>query len=410
MISKKNRMVIRNKQLIVFLSAVMAFTANMPILKVGPFSLSFFFGAMLIAFILLTNPHMITIHKDLKGLFMLVFFSIFSLVLSPLDMSGSTVFVLIQIVYWFLLACIFSNIYEVSGTTSYLKSVILVLFIILFVFSVSPGEDGPLSQNESSFIAVTIWPLGLKFFDRWKKVPYIAMSLVLVYLIGSRTGLLIFMLQLFALYAIARISSKTIMRLLILMGLGFALISNISIRGYIAEKLFPESYDMQLLIQEPSIAFQMDKSWVQRRIQQEKCKQVFAKHPLIGVGPLNVEHYNININTSKMNDVDDAILRLELKDSTNRSAHNSYYQMLAENGFIGVTIVVFLLGGIIVRLYKNRYLSDMNIYIIISAIGLYINLYMVSAFWGTNTWMLLGLYLGYGKQAQISKNRTLQTV
>ena len=155
---------------------------------------------------------------------------------------------------------------------------------------------------------------------------------------------------------------------------------------------------MGVLIKNPELALQFDKSWVQRRIQQEKCKQVFTKNPFLGVGPLNGVEYNINIDVSKIDNVDDRILSAEYDRSTSRSTHNSYYQMLAENVLLGFPLIAFFLVRTIYFLYKKRYNSKTTIWILGAFLGMCVNLYMVSAFWGSLTWILLGVYAGFGKR------------
>ncbi|MDE6292276.1 MAG: O-antigen ligase family protein [Bacilli bacterium] len=387
---------IGNKQ-ILSLSIFVTFTANIPILKIGPFSLSFFFGIILIVFILLKKHGYLFVDRSLIGLFFLVLVSLFGLILSPVEFNGGSIFSGIQICYWIILATIYANICKIVEVKSYQVSNLIILIFLFLVFLRYPGENGPLSQNESSYIAVSLWPFGLELFKNKKRIIYIIFSVILIYLIGSRTGLIICLLQLGTFFALSKFSSKTIIRFLMIFGLGFVLISNINVRKYAAEKLFPEALDMQILIENPNIAFQMDKSWVQRRIQQEKCKQVFNKYPIIGIGPFNVEKYKIYIDPSNIKDVDDRIFYIEYQHSTNRSAHNSYYQLLAENGIVGMIIIIILLYKVFYGLYKKKNISEIYRIILISAIGLFFNLYMVSAFWGTNTWILLGIYIGYSR-------------
>lgn len=396
----------KGNKYIILLSALITFSANMPILKVGPLSLSFFFGICLIITVLLIKPRYSKINKDSNELLILIILSVFALIFSPVEFNGSTLFSVLQIFYWFILSIIFSNIYKIAETRLYLLANMVVLIIIFIIFILYPGEHGPLSQNESSFIAVSLWPFGLKLYTRWKKSAYILFSLILIYLIGSRTGLIICLIQLLSIYALTKFSSKTFLRFLSSIVVGIILISSMNVRRNIAEVLFPDATDMQLLIENPNIAFQMDKSWVQRRIQQEKCKQVFKNYPLLGIGPLNVQKYRIFINPSNMHDVDDSILALEYQNSTNRSAHNSYFQFLAENGLIGIILGIIILYRILKGLYKNKNISYMNIIVLVSAIGLFINLYMVSALWGTNTWILIGLYLGYSRRHYLSITST----
>lgn len=184
----------------------------------------------------------------------------------------------------------------------------------------------------------------------------------------------------------------------------FYLLTLENVRLKIAEVVFPEDRSMQILIETPEIAFQMDKSWVQRRIQQEKCKQVMSMFPVFGIGPLNYEKYNINIDISKITDVDDARLKNQLMYSDNRSTHNSYYQLLAENGILVFLIVISIILGILVKLFSKRKEGEIYIILLISSFGLFSNLFMLSGFWGTNTWLLIGIYKGYTRNTRSLNN------
>jgi len=394
--------------IIKFFVALLFFTANLPILKVGPLSLSFFFGLILVALICVKYPQYLKSCRHIRLLLFFVAFSILSLFFSPLSLDGQSLFTLLQICYWYILATIFSNVFHVIETKIVIYAMLMALILTGIVFFIIPGEDGPLSQNESSFIAICLWPFALLLYTKGvKRILYVMSALVLLFLIGSRTGLIVVLLQIGGLYVIRKVSLKTITKFAVFIALIIVGISNVSVRTSIAETLFPEEADMQLLIENPNVSFQMDKSWVQRRIQQEKCKQVFAQNPILGIGPLNVEKYRFNINISKLGDLDSSILGLELRNSDFRSAHNSYYQLLAENGIAGVVLLSLLLFSVIKRMYNNKGIIGSEI-ALISLLGALVNLFMVSALWGTNTWLLLGIFMGYSKNSNKNNNNVIK--
>lgn len=257
------------------------------------------------------------------------------------------------------------------------------------------GDNNSFTENSASCIVVTIWPLGLLFFRNRIRLLYVFFVLFCLYIIGSRTGIVLILIQIIILFLVRKVSPKKMVATLLLLILVFSLFSLPKVRLSIAEVFFPNDVGMQTLIETPEVVFQLDKSWVQRRIQQEKSKQVMSKNPFFGIGPLNFQRYNIGIDISKLEDVDDRALNAELGHSDNRSSHNSYFQLLAENGLVGSLVVFFILSGLLVKLYNRRNQSEIFVILLISAAGLFSNLFMVSMFWGTSTWMFLGIYSGY---------------
>lgn len=393
----ENGMLGRRGQILV---ALMFFLVCVPIFKIGPISLSFFVGLLLIVYILTKRPQYISLRKDLKVLLWFAVISILSILISPVTLDFSSLYTIVQISYWLVLTIIFYNISTIVENRIIWRSIIFSLLVIgaIFILIRPQEEGGIMSENEASYIVISIWPLGLINLKKYKRIIYCIAAFIILFIIGSRTGLIIFLLQILVfLFAEKLASRKLALGVLVLLGTSI-LVSNERFREQIADTIFQDNYEMGVLIKNPELALQFDKSWVQRRIQQEKCKQVFTKNPFLGVGPLNGVEYNINIDVSKIDNVDDRILSAEYDRSTSRSTHNSYYQMLAENGLLGFPLIAFFLVRTIYFLYKKRYNSKTTIWILGAFLGMCVNLYMVSAFWGSLTWILLGVYAGFGKR------------
>lgn len=376
------------------ISTLIAFAANMGF-TVGPVSLSFFLGLLLIVIVYVSFPHYAIIRKDMRLLLLFSLFSIISLVISPVSIDASTIFVGFQIIYWFILANIFSNICNIVENSIFQKGIILAIIIYFLTFYFLSENNNYFTENSASCVVVAIWPLGLSLFKNKLRILYFLFVVFSLYIIGSRTGILLVLVQIIAFLLVRKISAKKMVASLISIAFVFFLISLPKVRSIIAEIVFPEDVGMQTLIETPEAVFQLDKSWVQRRIQQEKSKQVMSQYPLFGIGPLNFTKYKIDINTSKVEDVDEVVLDAEMARSENRSSHNSYFQMFAENGIIGTLIAVIILLKIMTKLYSGRDDSEIFVILMVSALGLFTNLFMVSIFWGTSTWILLGIYSGY---------------
>lgn len=392
-----------NKQLMLLIVAIFFFTANLPIFKIGPLSLSFFLGVLLILIVVFYYPRLIKRNYVTNILLAFVVFSLISELAAPISIDGKTFFTCFQIIYWYIIAIIFSNINIIVESKLIIRTILIVLLIIGTLFILFPDEDGLLSENESSFIVIVLWPIVMSYWkNKYSRMLYVLLVVFLLYMIGSRTGILVVLLQLLLSYYVQKVTYINIKKTIVVLLFIIIGISNLKVRTKISETLFPEDPGMQMLIENPDIVFQMDKSWAQRRIQQEKCIQVFRQYPIIGLGPLNVSRYNINININNLSNIDDNILHFELTHSDSRSAHNSYYQLIAENGCVGFILLFFVLYKMTKGVYKYKNVSKANIWVLVSMAGMLANLYMVSALWGTNTWILLGVFCGYANNNKIN--------
>ena len=82
--------------------------------------------------------------------------------------------------------------------------------------------------------------------------------------------------------------------------------------------------------------------------------------------------------------------------------------MVAENGVLGFPLIVFFLLRTVYFLYKKRFESKSVIWVLGACLGMELNLFMVSAFWGSFTWILMGIYSGYGKQLSNKKKNQIK--
>lgn len=374
-----------------FLTLLLFITANIPFLKVGPVSLSFFIGVLIL--VLASMHGYIVVNKVYKPLIYFTILSVLALIFSPVVISETSLFVMLQVVYWFLLAALFWNIgHQISyKSISLIVISIEILFVAIFL---QLGEINPyLSENLSSFIIVTLWPFSIFYTNKsvWKALAAL-LAVVSLFFIGSRTGIIVVFLQFATIYIVRHMSGIRKVTLIVSVLIFAFLISVQPVRSTIAKAIEPASPDIAFLIENPDLVFMMDKSWAQRRIQQEKCKQAFERNPVIGIGPLNIISYNFTINTSNLTDIDGSVLKFEMRNSEKRSAHNAYYQLIAENGAIGALLMALFLLYLLRGLYNRSLLSDSHLIFFISLVGMVLNLFMVSALWGTNTWLLFGMY------------------
>lgn len=369
-------------------------TANCPYIHIGPISLSFLIGVVII----LSNLSMLQfVIFSNRYLLLFTIFSVVSLLLSPVAISYNTLYVIFQIIYWFLLSVIIvGNIRRINFF--YLAravQIVIVLTTIIYVLNDTVLNDsGGSYDNTISYIIISIWPLGLYGFK--KKVYqlfYIILVLGCQFLIDSRTGQLIMLLQIFVLLSIRFVSLRKASFYLLVPLIVFSVYLNINSDNKSTNSLLPDS-ELTELIKDPQTIFLYDKSWVQRKLQQQKCLQIFQDNMVLGIGPLNFVDYNVGINTSSL-DVDKSVLSYEYTKSDRRSSHNSYYQLLAENGLVGFCLFFLILFYPLKSLINHFSDDNYSLLLFISLLGGCLNLYMLSGLWGSNTWIMIGLALGY---------------
>lgn len=378
-------------------------TAYCPYFHIGPLSLSFLFGILFV----LSNIHQIG-RNVYKPLLFFMALAAFSLMLSS-TLNLSDAFTVFQIGYWYCICQILFNTANLLDKKLLSQLTVAVVYITIAIYAILgsvTNQAGGSYDNSVSFIIVTIWPLGLYCFKHLDiKLIYILSVLICQTLIDSRTGQIILFIQVIALFSLKYINKRNTLTVFLVIAFVVAFFNADSLRYSISKAVFPANSEIAEIIEEPEVVFNMDKSWAQRLIQQKKCIQVFEENPIFGIGPTKVANYGININLNSL-DIDSRILRHEYTRSDNRSSHNAYYQMLAENGLIGCLILILVLIYPLRRLVKFYKLDELSLFILVSLIGFYLNLYMVSGFWGTNTFVALGLALGYSRYIENLNNKS----
>lgn len=327
----------------------------------------------------------------MSSLLFFAFTGCISLLLSPCDITLSSLYVAFQLIYWFVLSNIICNSLSLINIKSVALTCVTTLIILFIITFLAPTL---LSENETSYIIVLLWPIGLLSFKNLLKIIYVLFIILFSVINGSRTGIVLILMQVaIMLLLIINRRVKLLKKTIIFIIMVVSLLSFSSVRNYISSTFFYNQPIIASIVEKPSVAFSLDKSWVQRQLQIQKCKQIFAAYPIIGIGPLNAQNFVVDINTDKLTNVNDNILSIEYADSFNRSTHNSYYEILAEVGIVGIILILFILVSTLMKLLK---LSDDIIVnqCIVTLCGLLINLYMVSSFFGTHTWIMIGLLVG----------------
>lgn len=392
----------RTHKLINLAFGLFILTTGLDYFKLGPFSLSMPLGIFFLFLICIYDPKLLT-HIKNRNILILLFsiISLCSLLFSPVGFSPM---LFLQIIYWFFLINAITNYFPQINFHQLkfwiLVKIIIMAFVIMLMRQVT-------TENEASYMLICFWPFVLYAINRfWKKLFYVLFITIVVFLMGSRTGLGIVFIQIFLLLLINdKMNYKKFNRLIFIGLLSLIIITSSFVRKMIGNVVYQYDPLIAMVIVDPTILTMEDKSMAQRKIQIQKAKQIYKEYPLIGIGPESFKEYNININSNKIEGVDDTALNIEFGNSSNRASHNSYYMILSETGTLGFILFIFLLILIMKQIPKMFTVSKLAKLEYVSFVGFVINLYMVSSFWGSHSWALLGLYLGVCSNFIYYKNR-----
>lgn len=363
--------------------------ATLAIFDLGTISASFVFGAALI--LLSLKDYRFFFVPGGLTLFLLLFVvvALIGLVISEVPATTTTLVRAAQLVYWFLLAVFVYNSYEFIDKILLSKVVFIsaLLFIGLDVTFMS------ISQNAVAFTVIIMGPLGYFFLRRYSyKLTYSLLLMFLMLLNGSRTGAVLAFVQTVLFFFLFTPRLSRYARPLLLTVIVLAVSLNLApVRIAVGNLINPVNERVGELLINPDEVFRNDMSWLQRRAQVNKGKQIFELHPLFGIGIFNFPRYGIDIDVSNI-ETD----RKRIRNIDNRSAHNSYVALLAETGIIGLSAIVFMFALAFWPFIKvlNHIGGTFEGCVFISMIGLLAYFYLVSGFFGSSAWLIYGLILG----------------
>jgi O-antigen ligase len=152
-----------------------------------------------------------------------------------------------------------------------------------------------------------------------------------------------------------------------------------------------------------------DKSWLLRELMIEKSKGIVKDYPFFGVG---LHHFNdYDFDFSKHLDQNNQFKRLSYRSDdfyNSRSTHNSYFQILAETGFIGFIVILFIIFipiiTLLIRLVRR---PSLLLIFCIGLLGISIHYYVISSISGAISWFTLGIaYFFLDYESRISLPRS----
>lgn len=254
-------------------------------------------------------------------------------------------------------------------------------------------------RNPFIFSLLSTIPISFYYIAKTKSKRFMVLAaiffLVIILLSNGRSGAIIVTLELFLIAGIVRPSLR---RLAIIVTVPIALLAvslsnekTEALLAVVATNIEPLSPRVaSLLIGEGDGDLDMDKSWLIRKLMQDKGIEIFYKHPFTGVGPGNFNYYDAELRNFL--EYDRLFGNSESFYNT-LSAHNSYVQVLGETGIFGIICVLCIIGipvlNFIRRFLTSRVtLEDLPL---IALLGISIHFYAISALTGALSWFIFGL-------------------
>jgi O-antigen ligase len=353
----------------------------------------------------------------IEFLFLLIFIYV-STIFSPKDGLErhpgflSSVMILIQYTYWILIA-IFFILYSkyidlyLFGKWCFYGVIASIICFYLVRFNLNTGLFAlDLFPTRNAFVFTLLTGIPISFFylnKRYKGVRlflFFPGFLVALFLTNGRSAAIIGFIEiLFLAGLIYKVQLKLILLLvlpLIVYIFLFQTVQSKPLEVIVADKIEVLNPRMAYLLRgEGDGDLNEDRSWLHRKLMIEKGLEIFKRYPILGIGANNFKFYDGSLKTLE----DYPRLSYLSNDYYNkRSAHNSYIQILAEFGILGlfVFILIFIRP---IRFFKRSvfFQSDPLFHnvILISLTSMLIHFYSISSITGALPWLILGLANGF---------------
>lgn len=319
----------------------------------------------------------------------------------------SSAMILIQFLYWIAVASFVIKNRSRIDFMQLSKWMLIGTIIYIFVFFFLPinfksalfSLEFEPGRNALVFNFLCSIPLSMYYiFKRWDKRGVLIAVIFFMFAMlatNGRAGAIIMLIESLLIIGIVYKRAQRYFRsILIILVILFAVSQTESNQ----QRIHAFSYQVdainprlgKLLRSDETGALKRDKSWLQRKLMISKGKEIFAKHPFIGVGPNNFKYYDSELDAYSSFDY----LQGNTKALYNRrSAHNSYIQVLTEFGLIGfILFLIILLRPI--YFFGKKFLSaglTVDHLPIVCLIGISIHFYAISAFTGAIPWLIFGL-------------------
>jgi O-antigen ligase len=330
--------------------------------------------------------------------------------------------IIIQQIFWIIISLfIIQNLknfsyYKISEFLFY-GIILLNLNFYFFNISAPPPFKFNLNRNTYVFIMVALFPIVSYYvyhkFGLSKLKLFIPLILILVLFSNGRAGALLILGEVILMYGIFYKSATKFFKVLIFT----IIISNIFISQFIdidqlrkeASKPFAQiSPRISELISGEGDAgdLETDRSWLIRELMIEKGFEIAKKYPFLGIGLFNFSNYDAQLDALYNNETFSARLYGYSKGAdqyNDKSAHNSYVQLICENGILGFIIYLIIALPLIIHFFKKIIVNNISFEDgpLMSFFFLSIYFYAIASLMGTLTYIIIGM-------AYVSKNKQIK--
>lgn len=318
----------------------------------------------------------------------------------------------LQYVYWMVLVLFIKTHGSRFDWEAILRTIFWAVNILIFCFYLIPFKisflvlDISFSVPRNAFIfqLLCLVPACL-FYLRYRYSLTVFWFFVLVYLLTvlyseGRAGSIIIFIEVFIVVYLFSGSWRSILRV--------ALIPVIMLSAYFYTNYSPsqdtvdsvagfvDNYNPRLasLVKgEGEGDLTRDKSWLLRELMIEKSKAIVKDWPLFGIGLHHFARYDFSFSEQLAGNSQFVRLSYQSDDFYNtRSAHNSYFQILAETGYAGLIVILLIVFVPVIRLLI-RLVKKPTVSLIFCAglVGISIHYYVISSITGAIGWFTLGL-------------------
>lgn len=319
----------------------------------------------------------------------------------------------IQHIYWVSMAAFFIifgrhlNILELSKFVFFGVTTALFFFYAPFeaefrsaIFSINtkPNRNGVL-YSCLALIPFAFYYIHKRYERRGAIIFLIIYNLAIIFTNG-RSGTIVFFIETLLiiqiLFPLAKIGFKV---LLIVFGILSYMSSSPTVEPLL--QAFADSIEganprlANLIRGEKEGDLNEDRSWLFRLIMVEKAQEINQKYPIFGVG---INHFKAMDGSLRFSYINRRVVGMDKFEMNKGSAHNSYYQLLAENGFFGLACVIALaFTPIFTLLFKVIFDRKLTYSDLPQAalLGISIHWYSIASFMGGVTWICIGLAI-YG--------------
>ncbi len=388
-----------------------AFFLAFPVVEVLGLSITFYIFVFI--FFLHNSYGIPFIHKNKSNVvfWLFLFAAVISTIfhpplIEPIGPFGSARNV-IQIAYWLVLALYIKTNYRYIDWVQFSKYTFWGLVLLEIVFYAKLGRfslifgniDLHPSRNSVVFNTLTFFPFIFWYLRNsiMKRITW----LIIIFFVASmlfsngRAGFVLILVQTLLIGPAVFKSLSGLFRLSIvfsifLVSMWFFLEDSPMMKdiAQVVESVNPRAAE---LINKSGTSgdLSMDKSWLLRKLMVDKSIEIVNENPFFGIGWFNFSNYGSDLNS--LNQFERLSGNSDQFYNT-RSAHNSYAQLLAEGGIIGLLLLLIILfptvkiiiSKILTGGFKLEHLP------LIAMFTLIIYFYVISSLTGAGTWLIIG--------------------